>query len=268
MIKVGCNYLSLPDMDLETFIRTAYELGLDVVDFHRRAFASTEPAYLLRIKMSCLRYGLPMGYIGVSNNFVGTDEELQAEVKKCQEVIDLAAFVGSPLIRIFGAYVPPDAPDSEQIFAAMCRCNRQVAEYGADRGVIVALQNHDNRNLAATAQDVLRILEETDHPNFAFLLDTGQWAGSAGANRERVFDANVDIYQYIEQTLPQAVYVRTKFYRVESGRETVLDYDRIIDILRRGQYNGSLSIVYEGEEEDRVGAVRKAAAHLRALLTP
>lgn len=43
MIKIGCNYLSLPDMDIATFIRTAYELRLDVVDFNIRAFKSRDP---------------------------------------------------------------------------------------------------------------------------------------------------------------------------------------------------------------------------------
>ena len=39
-------------------------------------------------------------------------------------------------------------------------------------------------------------------------------------------------------------------------------------ILRGVDYNGSLSIVYEGKAEgdDRVEAVRKAAAELRGLL--
>ena len=158
-----------------------------------------------------------------------------------------------------------DSEDSERVFADMCRCNREIARYGAEKGVIVALQNHNHGNLVATAPDVIRTLDETDHPNFAFLLDTGQWRGSAGANPEHIFDPTVDIYGYIEQTLPRAVYVRTKFYRVESGEETVLDYGRIAAILRDGGYNGPLSIVYEGEEEDRVNAVAKAAAHLRRV---
>ncbi len=265
MMKIGCNYLSLPDLDVESFIRTAYDLRLDVIDFHRRAFTTNDPAYLLGIKRLCLELGLPIGYIGVSNSFVGDDAQLQAEIEKCNESIDLAALLGAPLIRVFGAYVAPESEDSERVFADMCRCNREIARYGAEKGVIVALQNHDHGNLVATAPDVIRTLDETDHPNFAFLLDTGQWRGSAGANPEHISDPTVDIYGYIEQTLPRAVYVRTKFYRVESGEETVLDYGRIAAILRAGGYNGPLSIVYEGDEEDRVNAVAKAAAHLRRV---
>ena len=132
--------------------------------------------------------------------------------------------------------------------------------------VVVALQNHDNSNIAATSEDVLRILRETNHPNFSFILDTGQWAGSVGASPKGESDPNVDIYQYIQETAPHAVYVRAKFYRVESGREEWLDYERIVRILRGVNYNGCLSIVYEGQQSDRVDAVRKAANHLRECL--
>ena len=50
MIKIGSNYLSLKNTSVEDFIRTAYDLRLDVVDFHQRAFESTDPGYLGKIQ--------------------------------------------------------------------------------------------------------------------------------------------------------------------------------------------------------------------------
>ena len=212
----------------------------------------------------CLRYGLPIGYLGVTNRFVGTEPELREQVDMCKESVDVAAFIGAPLIRVFAGAVAPEIEDREPLFEPLARCNREVAEYGARKGVIVALQNHDD--LAATAEDVLRILEETDHPNFSFILDTGQWQGSPGAYPLGNPDPSVDIYSYIEQTVPHAVCVRTKFYRNDTGTEEWLDYPRIMAILKGVGYNGPLSIVYEGQAQDRVEAVRKAAAELRGLL--
>jgi len=266
MIKVGCNYLSLPEMDIETFIRTSYELRLDVIDFHMRAFASNDPQYLLGIKRMCLDCGLPIGYMGVSTSFIGDEEKLRAEVEKAKQGVDLAAFVGAPLIRVFAGYVPPEVKDRAPLWPPLIRCLQEAAEYGAQKGVIVALQNHDNSNLAATGDDALRILRETNHPNFSFILDTGQWTGSPGANRDRRSNPNFDIYHFIEQTAPHACYVRTKFYDVSSGSEKYLDYDRIFAVLKGVAFNGNLSIVYEGEG-DHLDAVKKAAACLRRLLS-
>jgi len=151
------------------------------------------------------------------------------------------------------------------MFAALARCLLEVCDYGAEKGIIVALQNHNNRNLAATGPDVLRILSDVGHSNFSYIMDTGQWRGSPGASGDP--DPNVDIYGYMEQTLPYAGYVRCKFYKVASGREEVLDYQRIAGVLKSANYNGCISIVYEGREpDDRAELIGKAAAHLRDFL--
>ena len=271
MIKISCNYLSFPGIDVESFIRLAYDLRLDMIDLHRSAFASTDLRYLHSVKLLCLRLGLPIGYLGVSNRFVGTDPELEEQVNMCKESINVAAFIGAPLIRIFGGEVPSDIEDREPLFQPLVNCVRRVSEYGAQKGVVVALQNHDNNNMAATGEDMLRILEETDHSNFGLILDTGQWLGSPGASpngQSNQSNQSVDFYRYIEQTAPHAIYVRAKFYMNDSGKEKWLDYDRITAILRDVGYNGPVSIVYEGDaqSENRVDAVRKAAAELRSLI--
>ena len=176
----------------------------------------------------------------------------------------LRSSLGAPLIRVFG-WQTHETENRDPLFASLARCLREVCDYGAERGVVVALQNHDNRNLAATGPDVLRIIEDVDHPNFSFIMDTGQWQGSPGASGDP--DPNADIYGYMEQTLPYASYVRCKFYKIASGREEVLDYDRIAGILKAANYNGCISIVYEGQEpDDRTQLIGKAAQYLRGLL--
>ena len=82
MMKLGCMSLSYNDefgagqLDLEGFIERAYELRLDGIDIHTRAFASTEPDYLRSIRMQALKRGLALSYIGVSSNFGKPQEQL------------------------------------------------------------------------------------------------------------------------------------------------------------------------------------------------
>ncbi len=266
MIKIGCNYLSFKgaETSVEDFIETCHDLRLDCVDFHQRAFASDETAYLLGIKRKCLDMGLPIGYLGVAGGFSGDDDFQRAKIEEAKSAVDMALVLGAPLIRLFG-WQTFETESRDPMFAALASCLREVSGYGAEKGVIVALQNHDNRNLAATGPDVLRIIRDVDHANFSFIMDTGQWRGSPGAAGDP--DPNVDIYSYMEQTLPHAGYVRCKFYKVASGREEVLDYGRVADILKAANYNGCISIVYEGREDnDRAELIGKAAAHLRELL--
>ena len=263
MIKVGCLHPLTPD--IESFVESARDLRLDTIDFLRQAFTSVDPAYLRHIKLLCLRHGLPIGYLGVSGGFVGPEDEVRGRVDTAKETVDLATSMGAPLVRVFGGSYPPGTPDLEPLWPRMIASHQEIADYALEKGVVVALQNHDNNNLAATPDDVLRILREVDRPNFSFIMDTGQWRGSIGASPKGQPDPSVDIYAYMEETISQAVCVRTEFYRIESGVEEWLDYERIVAILAAARYNGNLSIAYEGRG-DPLADIGRAVRYLRRLL--
>ncbi|MBN1399664.1 MAG: sugar phosphate isomerase/epimerase [Anaerolineae bacterium] len=273
MIKLGCMSLSYKDefragtLDLEGFIERAYQLGLDGIDIHTRAFASREPAYLRGIRMAALRRGLALSYIGVSNDFGRPQEQLPGQVQMVKDWVDVAAFMGIPLVRIFAAWVRGNDTE-EQVWARMMPCLREVAAYGQEKGVLIGLHNHNHGCLTATGEQVLRILREVDNPYFTHILDCGQYIGSPGASgAEGVEDPTLDFYGSIALTAPHAVHVRAKIYRIQSGVEVWIDYPRILEILRGVGYNGWMSIVYEGQAvEPEASAVPKAVSYLRGLL--
>ena len=261
MVKIGSNSLSLSNTSIEEFIQTAYDLRLDVVDFHQRAFESTDPAYLGSLKTLCLKHGLPIGYIGVSGLFHGTTAERAEHAANAKKAVDLAAFVGSPIIRLFCAVVPETNGDGDPTCGPMIAGYQEVADYAATKGVNVGLQNHP-----VTGDDMVAIRKDVERENFNFIMDSGQWVGSPGSAPRGETDPAHDIYKYMEQTVNHAMYIRTKFYKNESGTEQWLDYDRIAGIIKGANYNGCISIVYEGDQEDRVEMVRLAAVQLRSLL--
>ena len=245
---------------IESYIDYAYELKLDIVDFRgSRGFDSHDPGYLLGIKMKCLRYGLPIGYVASGGHFVGADEELEEKVAQTREDADIAAFLGAPLIRVFCGQPLEDEEERRREI----RCFQESCDYAATKGIAVGLQNHPS-----TGDDVVRIIEETDRPNFTLIMDTGQWVGSP-ARSQGVPDPDYDIYQFMEQTAKYTSHVRAKFYKIDSGKEEWLDYERIIDILRGVDFNGAVSVVFEGKDVndcDDKEVIRLSAQHLRDLL--
>ena len=259
MIKIGCNFLSLKDTSVEDFIKIAYDLNLDCVDFHYRAFDSDDPDYLGEIKLQCLKYGLPIGYIGMSGLFVGTAEERAAHAQSCKDAIDRAFFLGSPIVRAFCAVVPEKNGDGDDPWPAMIAGYQEIADYAAEKGIAVGLQNHPS-----TGEEMNKIRTLTDRPNFGYVMDTGQWVGSRGGYEKEITD--VDFYEFMEQTVEHAYYIRTKFYEIETGTEQWLDYERIARIIKGANYNGCISVVYEGQHEDRVEQVRLGVNLLRELL--
>ncbi|MBT5875854.1 MAG: sugar phosphate isomerase/epimerase [Candidatus Latescibacteria bacterium] len=273
MIKLGCMSLSYNKaisegrMTLESFIDTAYGMGLDGIDLHTRAIASMDDAYLRDIRMRCLKRGLAISYIGISNNFGKPEADLDAEVDMVKGWIDVAERMRIPLVRIFAAW-ERDEKDPDTLWARMISCIKEVADYGGKKGIVVGLHNHNHGCVTRTADDVLRILSEVDHPYFSHILDTGQYVGSPGASGANgVEDPTHDFYGSIGKSAPHAVHVRAKIYRIQSGEEAWLDYPRIIKILRDVEYNGWMSIVYEGQAvEAEEEAVPKAVRYLRGLL--
>ena len=152
-----------------------------------------------------------------------------------------------------------------QLVAAM----KAVTAYGRDKGVICGVQNHNHGCIPATGGQVIRLLDEVGDDYCSHILDTGQFRGSPGASGgQRGIEApEWDLYGSIKATAPRAVHVRAKIYRIASGREAWLDYDRIMCILDGVGFNGWMSLLYEGQDElDEPAAVPMAVAFLRRLV--
>jgi len=124
MIKLGCFAVMRDNsgqfVDIESFVRFAYELKLDMVDFHlKKGFFSKDPDYLRRIKILCLKYGLPIGYLGSGGHFAGPEEEVRTRMEQAEADVEVAVLLGAPMIRLFGAVVPEDVTDRAPLWDQM-----------------------------------------------------------------------------------------------------------------------------------------------------
>ena len=245
---------------IESYIELAYALKVDLIDFRgNRGFESTDRSYLTDVKMQCLRYGLSIGYVASGGHFVGTDTELEEKLAQVRADVDVAEILGAPMIRVFCG-MPLEDPKEQ---AREIRSFQQACDIAAEKSIAVGLQNHPS-----TGDDVLRILEQTERDNFTHILDTGQWVGSPARN-QGILDPVIDTYGFMEQTASHASHVRAKFYKIDSGKEEWLDYVRIVDILKAADFNGPVSVVFEGKDVndcDDAQVMTRAVAHLRELI--
>ena len=274
MIKLSLQSLSYRDtfnsgeIDLFGIIDRAYELQLDGIDIHFAHFGSTDDAYLRKVRRACIDRGLSICYIGVSNNFGMAGDAQRAQIDNMKHWIDVAARVGSPMVRAFGAWIPEDETE-ETVWPRLVDATKEVAEYGRERDVIVGLHNHNHGCVPATGDQVLRLLKDVDSPYYSHILDTGQYRGSPGVSlgERGNEDPEWDFYGSIAKTASRAVHVRSKIYRIATGKEAWLDYDRILPIIKSVGFNGWMSVVFEGQDElDEVSAVPLAAKFLRDAL--
>ena len=207
-------------------------------------------AALLAVKRDCLDRGLDIPCIAISNNFARPANDLPADIQRTKTWIERAALLGAPQVRVFSGNPATEADRA----ASWDRCAdglRECAEFGAEVGVVVSLQNHNHTQIAPDGEDVLRLIRQVNHPNLGHVLDTGQYAGSPGASGF-VDDDQRERHDYlasIRLTAPLATAVRAKLYRIATGREESLDYDSIFETIRGVRYNGWISLVYEGRDD-------------------
>lgn len=270
MIKLGWMARATDAEVFEGHVRYARELGLDVIDFHLGGMPR-DIGFVMRIKMMCVRAGLPIGYLG-GGSLVGPLEHREARMEQARSDVDMTAAMGGQMLRMFARHKWPDTREEQEYYwAPMVEDFLELSDYAAERGVVLGLQNHDNGSFCMTAEQALRILGDVDKQNFTFLWDTGQWLGSIGSHPRGEFDANVDLYEdYLKPTAPYAASVRAKIYQIDTGVETYLDYPRIFGILKDVGYNGNVSIVYEGGEGRNTctpeEGVALAARYLRSVI--
>jgi sugar phosphate isomerase/epimerase len=273
MMRLCCLSLSFKpeftakQMDDMKFIDLCSMLELDGVDFNMTSLASLEKDHLKKIKKTCLERGLSIACLGVSNDFGRPAEEQETVLKQVREGIDTAQFLGAPVVRLFAGYVKT-GQTREAVWKRTVEGLKQAAAYAEKAGVMIGLQNHNHNNITSTGEDVVRLLKEVDHPWCSHILDTGQYLGSQGAGGAVPEDAKKhDVYKSIEKTAPLAVFVRAKLYRLRTGKEEWLDYERIFKILDGVKYRGFVCLVYEGwKDMDAMHAVPAGVKFLRAFL--
>jgi sugar phosphate isomerase/epimerase len=273
MIKLGLQSLSYRDtfiadeIDMFGFLQKAADMRLDGVDLHYTHFASTDDEYLERIKKFCLQNGLHLSYIGITNDFGKTGEELEGQKTLVKKWIDVAARMGIPMVRNFGAWIPEGEPE-EDVWDRLIAAQKEVTAYARSKGVYIGLHNHNHGCVPATGEQTLRLLDAVDDEYYTHILDVGQYRGSPGASGARGKpDPAYDFYGSIAVSAPRAVHVRAKIYRIATGEEKWLDYDRIMPIIRDVGFNGWMSIVFEGQDEvDEPTAVPMAVTYIRSML--
>jgi L-ribulose-5-phosphate 3-epimerase len=201
------------------------------------------------VKRRCAELYLTISCVSVSNDFGHpTAPERDRELLRVKRWVDVAHFLGAPVLRVFAGW--PLAGQKESLWPSMIRCLRESAEYAQERGVVLGLENHDGGGFVATADEVERALARVGSPWLRLCLDTGDYDDLAAIGR----------------TVSHAVHVHAKLYEVDDrGADKRLDWPAIMATLRAAHYRGFLSIEYEGSEEAET-AVPRGVRYLRGLL--
>ena len=253
---------------IEKVIDEAAKVGVEGIDVLHRQMAGEDNAYLQKLKRHAFINGIALTCLSIHQSFVSPDKEfLDKEIAHTKKCIEMAARMGIPCMRLnsgrWGTIksfdelmknrgVEPILPGytEDDGFKWCIDSILQCLPTAEQNGVLLALENH--WGLCSTPEGMLRIRAAVDSPWLTLLMDTGNFLENP--------------YSKLEMIAPYTSFVQAKTYN--GGGEWYsleLDYPRIMAMLNKSNYQGYVSLEFEGRE-DPMTAVPKSIAMLRASM--
>jgi sugar phosphate isomerase/epimerase len=238
--------LSEKKMNLDDLLETCADIGFEGVDitgYYFPGYPNVPPDdYLYHIKRKAFRLGLDISGTGVRNDFTDPDKNKRSEhAVLVKNWIDAASKLGAPVIRIFAGTQSPKGYTREQIAEWMLNDIHECLEYGKKKGVIVAIQNHNDFIL--TAEQAISMVEKVNSEWFGLILDTGSY---------RVHDP----YDEIAKSAKYAVNWQVKETLFINGAEKEADIKKIIDIIKASGYRGYIPIETLGPGDPKAKVIQ------------
>lgn len=230
----------------------AAEYRVDGVEILQRQLPDTNPDTLRQIKRKALTLGLDIYALSIHQSFVSPDPEvLQKHIDHTIDCIRQAALLGAPAIRInsgrwgtlpsFNALMETEGKEpplpgytEDDAFGWVISSLERVLPTAEEYGVVLALENH--WGLTSTAEGVNRILGAIKSPWLAGAMDCGNF--------------RVDTYNELKKIAPHAIFVHAKTYLGGGVWYSLdLDYKKIAQILHDVNFQGYVSLEYEGNAD-------------------
>jgi len=263
-MKVACAAWGFREMGLREFFRAARGLGIEFVEVncsgsvpkHLMPSSSVEEA---RGASELARSeGVRVVAIAAGNDFTLAEEERwRGEVERVKRVVDLAEAAGAEVVRVFAGWAKEPG---EEVMRRAARGIREVAEYAAPKGILVAVEI--NGGITATGELCAKLLEMAgDLPNLGLNYDPANFA-HVGEDPLRALEAVGErvVYCHLKDVRPGPE-GRPEYCALGEGE---IDWAPIFDRLK-GFYRGYLAIEYE-RAEDVVEGTRRSLENLRKFL--
>jgi sugar phosphate isomerase/epimerase len=217
----------------------------------------------LRTKKLLDEFELQPAAIALESDFTVGDAELDPMLDWVRKGIIYCHELGAPILRIFASHIRRGVRVDDALFdRAIANIGRMV-QVAEDHGVQLAMENHDA--LTATGGDMVRIIEGVASPWLGANYDPSNFLGLGG---DPVEDGRSIAPYILHCHLKDVVHLRTFHYEGYEGVEMgagVVDYAGVLRLLHEIDYQGFLSLEYEGGA-DPVRGTRDGLANLRRLM--
>ena len=164
--------------------------------------------------------------------------------------VETAAAMGCHSIRI-NLFVPSGTPyDVNDWKNTSIESLSKIGEYGESYGINILVENHGG--LSSNAKLLLEVINTVDKNNCGTLPDFGNFCMRREGNERwdkkcmEEYDKYIGMEELMDKNLGS---VSAKSYDFDNqGNETSIDYERMVEIIKKHNFSGYIGVEYGGGE--------------------
>ena len=246
----------LPGMDLKDFaamvVKRFNVRNIEPLSDH---FSSTDASYLREFRANVEKAGAQVVNIAADPRYSFYDSveaKRQKAVGNGKKWIDVAVAIGSPSVRLHIAGAHNVKPDVDRAADSL----KRLAEYGAQKNVLVNLENDDN--VTEDPFFIVQVIEKVNHPYLHALPDfCNSMLTHDQEFNNRAMDAMFKHAYNISHMKDSEVGDKGKLFTV--------DVAKCFEIAKANGYRGYFSMEWEGQGEPNGGAQKLIEESLKNL---
>ncbi|MEM7393029.1 MAG: sugar phosphate isomerase/epimerase family protein [Verrucomicrobiota bacterium] len=250
---------------IETCIDLSARYGFDGVEILQMQMTDDSNSYLQKLKKQAFVNGLDLMGYSTHQSFLSPDPAFRKKnIDHTIKTLEQAYALGIPTLRLNtgrwgtsknfdelmknrGVEPRLEGYTDDDGFKWVIDAIEKLIPHAEKTGVVMGLENH--WGLGLTPEGVLRIVKAIDSPWLQVTLDTGNFLE--------------DPYDRLAMLADRTVLVQAKTYFGGGRWYTLdLDYARIAEIMRKAEFQGYISLEFEGLEDVKT-AIPKSLALLR-----
>jgi sugar phosphate isomerase/epimerase len=246
----------IDNLDFPKIAREDY--GIEGCEFVNQFFKdkAQDSTYLKELKKRASDVGVTCVLIMIDGEGDLSEPEQAARQKAVdnhKKWVDAAAALGCHAIRVNTGhhYSPTDV-------GAVADACGHLTDYGTQNGISIICENHGGPSSDPDA--MVALIKAVNKASFGTLPDFGNFPSDNKGNYK------IDVYDAIARMMPFAKGVSAKSYDFGAdGKETKLDYARILKIVTDAGYHGFVGIEYEGGRLSEPEGIRATKTLLEKL---
>jgi L-ribulose-5-phosphate 3-epimerase len=246
----------ITNLDFPKLAREQY--GVEGVEFVNQFFKDKahDSAYLKDLKTRANDHGIACVLIMIDGegDLSAADKTARDKaVDNHKKWVDAAAELGCHAIRVnTGSNYAADRVDT-----IVESCSK-LTEYGDAHKIHIICENHGGPSSDPDA--LIALMKGVNKPGFGTLPDFGNFP------KNKQGEYTIDVYDAIARLMPYAKGVSAKSYDFgPDGKETKLDYARIMKIVTDAGYRGFVGIEYEGSRLAEPAGIKATKTLLETL---